>query len=64
MRYLSLFSGIGAFETALKRIGISYDLIGYSEIDEYAAKAYDILHGGINLGDVQMLDSVGGGVTY
>ena len=67
LKYLSLFSGIGAFETALKRIGIGYDLVGYSEVDDYAPKAYSILHGGVNLGDVRTIDNVGGGcdlLTY
>ena len=36
MKILSLFSGIGAFEKALKNIGIDYNLIGFSEIDKYA----------------------------
>lgn len=40
MKYLSLFSGIGAFEKALTNLGIEYDLVNYCEIDKYASKCY------------------------
>lgn len=52
---LSLFSGIGAFEKALKNIGVDYDLVGYSEIDKYASKSYAAIHNvdeSMNLGDI------------
>ncbi len=38
------FSGIGAPETALKRLGIPCDLIFACEIDKYARKSYKELH--------------------
>ena len=41
---LSLFSGIGAFEKALQNLGVEYNLVGYCEIDKYAAKAYSLIH--------------------
>lgn len=44
MRLLSLFSGIGAFEKALERLCISYDLVNYCEIDKYASKAFSLIH--------------------
>ena len=37
IKYLSLFSGIGAFEKALQNLHIPYDLMGYCEIDKYAS---------------------------
>ena len=37
MKVLSLFSGIGAFEKALDNLEIPYELVGFSEIDKYAA---------------------------
>lgn len=55
LRYLSLFSGIGAFEKALDRIGIEYELVRYCEIDKYASKSYSAVHGvseDLNLGDI------------
>lgn len=45
VKYLSLFSGIGAFEKALHRLGVPYELVGYCEIDPFASKAYSLLHG-------------------
>ena len=55
MRFLSLFSGIGAFEKALEKLEIPYELVGFSEIDEYAIKSYCAIHGvdeSLNLGDI------------
>ena len=55
MKLLSLFSGIGAFEKALDRLGINYELVGFSEIDKYAVKSYCAIHGvdeSMNLGDI------------
>lgn len=59
MQYLSLFSGIGAFEKALENIGIDYNLIAYCEIDQYASRAYSLLHNipkDKNLGDITTVD--------
>ena len=39
MRALSLFSGIGGFDLALKRKGI--ELIGACEIDKFARQIYE-----------------------
>lgn len=59
LKVLSLFSGIGAFEKALSNLNISYDLVGYSEIDKYASKAYSLIHNvseDLNLGDVTKIN--------
>ena len=59
MKVLSLFSGIGAFELALKRIGVNVELVGFSEIDKYAVKSYCSVHGvseDLNLGDISKID--------
>lgn len=59
IKYLSLFSGIGAFEKALKNNSIDYELVGFSEIDKYATKSYCAVHGvdeSLNLGDVSKID--------
>lgn len=61
IRLLSLFSGIGAFEKALKNIGISYELVGYSEIDKFASKSYSIIHHvpeSMNLGDISKITDI------
>lgn len=54
-----MFSGIGAFEKALERLKIPYELVGYCEIDPFASKAYSLLHGvpeSMNLGDITKLN--------
>ena len=59
MKLLSLFSGIGAFEKALKNLGVSFELVGFSEIDKYAVKSYCAVHGvdpSLNLGDITKID--------
>lgn len=61
IKLLSLFSGIGAFETALRRGGHDYQLIGYCEIDKYAANAYSQIHGvseNYNLVDVTKVNTI------
>lgn len=58
IKLLSLFSGIGAFEKALKNIGIDYELVGFSEIDKYAIKSYCAIHNieeNKNLGDISKI---------
>ena len=59
LRMLSLFSGIGAFETALRRGGYQFEIVNYCEIDPYASKAYSQIHGiseDYNLHDVRQVN--------
>lgn len=61
LKVLSLFSGIGAFEKALERLGIDHEVLAYCEIDKHASKAYSIIHGiseSKNLKDVNKVDSL------
>lgn len=44
LRLLSLFSGIGAFEEALKNINIDYELVNYCEIVPYISESYSLIH--------------------
>lgn len=60
MKVLSLFSGIGAFEKALDRLEVNYELVNYCEIDKYASKAYAMMHDcdeSLNLGDITKIDT-------
>lgn len=60
IKLLSLFSGIGAFEKALEKIGITYELINYCEIDRFAGKSFSLIHNideKFNLKDVREIDS-------
>ena len=60
IRLLSLFSGIGAFEKALDRENIPYELVNFCEIDKFAVKSYCAVHGvseDKNLGDISKIAS-------
>lgn len=60
IRLLSLFTGIGAFETALRNLNIPYELVGFSEIDKFAIKSYCAIHNvdeKKNLGDVKNINT-------
>lgn len=62
IRLLSLFTGIGAFEKALKNLKIQYRLVGFSEIDKFAIKSYCAVHNvdeKLNLGDVKDIKTEG-----
>ena len=53
--FLSLFSGIGAFEKALINLKVPYNLIAYCEKDSYASKSYSAMYDvdeSMNLGDI------------
>ena len=59
LKVLSLFSGIGAFEKALEKLEIPYELVNYCEIDKYASKAYSLIHNvpeNMNLGDITKIN--------
>ena len=59
IKYLSLFSGIGAFEKALEKLDIDYELVGFSEIDKFAIRSYCSIHNideSLNLGDIQKIN--------
>lgn len=61
IRLLSLFSGIGAFESALRKGGYQFETVNYCEIDPYAAKAYSQIHGiseDYNLHDVRKVNTL------
>lgn len=55
MKILSLFSGIGAFEKALKNLNTPFEVVNYCEIDKFASCAYSAIHEvseDLNLGDI------------
>lgn len=61
IRLLSLFSGIGAFECALRRGGHEFQTINYCEIDKYASAAYSMIHNvdeSRNLGDIRKVSTL------
>ena len=59
IKMLSLFSGIGAFEEALKNIKQPYILTNYCEFQPFIGKSYSLIHNepeSKNLGDVTKVD--------
>ena len=45
MRTIELFAGIGACSKALKNIGIDVEIVDAVEIDKYAIKSFNAIHG-------------------
>ena len=45
LQVLELFGGIGACSKALERLGIDYEIADYVEIDKYAVKSFNAIHG-------------------
>ena len=60
IKLFSLFSGIGAFEKALERLQLPFELVGFSEIDKFAIKSYCAIHNVTedkNYGDITKIDA-------
>jgi len=56
LKVTTLFSGIGAQEAGLKRLGVDFELVGMCEIDKYAIKSYEAINGPThNYGDISKL---------
>lgn len=45
LKVLELFGGIGACSKALERLGVYYEIADYVEIDKYAVKSFNAIHG-------------------
>lgn len=59
LKVLSLFSGIGAFEEALKKINIDHEIVNFCEFDKITSDAYCLMHNtspNKNLGDINNID--------
>lgn len=57
IRVFEAFAGYGSQSVALRNIGVNYEVIGVSEIDKYAIKAYMAIHGDVtNYGDIANID--------
>ena len=54
-----LFAGIGSQSAALERLGIDFKVVGIAEIDKYAIKSYEAIHGKIrNYGDISKIEKL------
>lgn len=59
IKVIELFAGVGSQAMALRNIGIDYEVIGISEIDKFAYKSYEAIHGKIkNFGDITKIDKL------
>lgn len=57
LRVFEAFAGYGSQAIALRNIGVPYKVVGISEIDKYAIKAYMAIHGETtNYGDISKID--------
>lgn len=59
IKVITLFSGIGSQEMALRNLGLDYEVVGISEIDKFAIKSYEAIHGRVhNFGDISKIDKL------
>lgn len=57
LKVIELFAGVGAQTQALKEANIKHEVVAISEIDKYALKVYEKLHGNTqNLGDITKIE--------
>ena len=57
LKVITLFTGIGAQEAALKRLGLDFEVVGISEIDKYAIQSYEAINGPTrNYGDITQIE--------
>ena len=58
LKVFEAFAGYGSQHLALKRLNADFEIVGISEIDAYALKAYEALHGEVpaNYGDISKID--------
>lgn len=56
LKVFEAFSGVGAQRMALERAGIAHEVVGISEIDQFAVKSYEAIHGATpNFGDISKI---------
>ena len=56
LRVFEAFAGYGSQSIALRNLGIEHEVVAISEIDKYAIKAYEAIHGPtLNLGDISKI---------
>ena len=59
IKVIELFAGVGSQAMALRNIGIDYEVIGISEIDKFAYKSYEAIHGKVkNFGDITKINKL------
>lgn len=58
LRVFEVFSGVGSQRMALRNIGLPHKVVSISEIDKFAIKSYEAIHGQTyNVGDISTVDT-------
>ena len=59
IKVIELFAGVGSQAMALRNVGLDYEVIGISEIDKFAIKSYEAIHGKVhNFGDISKIEEL------
>lgn len=58
IRVFEAFAGVGSQRMALRNIGVEHEVVAIAEIDKYAIKSYEAIHGEVNnLGDISKIET-------
>lgn len=59
LKVFEAFAGVGSQRMALRNLGISHEVVAIAEIDKYAIKSYEAIHGKetVNLGDISQIET-------
>ena len=57
LKVFEAFAGVGAQRMALRNLGIDFEVVGICEIDKFALKSYEAIHGECNnFGDISKVN--------
>ena len=58
IRVFEAFAGVGSQRMALRNLGIEHEVVAIAEIDKFAIKSYEAIHGETNnLGDISQIET-------
>ncbi|WP_102271286.1 DNA (cytosine-5-)-methyltransferase [Cytobacillus massiliigabonensis] len=60
IKHFSFFTGIGAFEKAMTNVKLPYEVVGYSDYEDFKSRAFSLIHGvdeSLNYGDITKIDA-------
>ena len=59
IRVFEAFAGVGSQRMALRNLGIDHEVVAIAEIDKFAIKSYEAIHGKTNnLGDISQIETI------
>jgi DNA (cytosine-5)-methyltransferase 1 len=59
LKIIELFAGIGSQTKALQRLGVEHEVVAISEINSYAFRSYEAIHGAVNnMGDITKIEKL------